>query len=347
MKYSELVEQTKKELSKATDTAAILTELYNKAKSFHKANYDESVKELNRDYEAKRNTAAAEKLITDKNTGEFLASRGLSFSGESAQQKLNSDISFNNTLSSLADEHTKGLSELAKNKNQKLAELDTDLAQKRTEASKELYDNAIKMADNKIKYGEVSLDGFTEGDEYGGDVNTGVGDGTYSPAMNESQLANAIVKRFGENGTVETPQQSLQISKYLESLKERYRFTDEYWDNLTFFLDAYGYTAYNDESTNITAIINGADWEYAATYKNSEQVAKKLFLKPSDRENYAERRATLAKLDYVYTRCKDMGEFYTACSMMEFTDKQVREYLELVFSRKNTANRVELGERIN
>ena len=84
MNYSELVEQTKKELEKSYGTSAALTQLYNNAKANYEKQHKESVESLNKDYEEKKNQAAAQKLTNEKNTGEFLASRGLSFSGESA-----------------------------------------------------------------------------------------------------------------------------------------------------------------------------------------------------------------------------------------------------------------------
>ena len=343
MKYSELVEQTKKELEKSYGTAAALTRLYNNAKANYEKQHKESVESLNKDYEEKKNLAAAQKLVNEKNTGEFLASRGLSFSGESAQARLNSDINFNNTLSSLAKQHTTELSELNKSKSEYLGKLDTDYAKDSINAQKEFEKLALEMAENKIKYGDVTVGGDalgTENGENGGDGGDGI---AFTPDMSAYQLATAIVKRYGSGGKISKAEHNLNVKKYLEKLTERYNITDEYMDKVIFILDALGYTGMNDTGAKTASIVNEAELQYDKAYSRAKSLAKLLFYDYDDRNEYAKKRAYMEKLDYVYTRCETMEQFYDACLMLGLNNEKAEEYLDTVVARKD----VKLGQNIS
>ncbi len=336
MTYSELVEQTKKELLKHSDTTAILTNMYNRAKQSYENTYKESAEALNKDYEAKRNAASAQQKLNDKNTDELMAARGLAYSGESAQAKINSNIALANTLSSLASDHSAGLTELKKQNDENIARLDTEYGEKRIQADKTLTDDAIKMAQDKIKYGEVSLETGNGGDNAGSD-------GVYEPSMSAYQLANAIVKRYGTGGKVQEAEQNLNINKYLKELTERYSFTDEYLDKLTFVLDALGYIGMNEEGMHIATVVNGGNLKYDESYEKAKITAKKLYYDHDDRNNYAKKRAYMDRLDYIYTRCKTFSQFYSACRLLDMSNQEVEEYLRTVSERDGTPNQVDLG----
>ncbi len=337
MKYSELVKQTKKELEKSYGTAAALTQLYNNAKANYEKQHKESVESLNKDYEEKKNTAAAQKLVDEKNTGEFLASRGLSFSGESAQARLNSDINFNNTISSLAKQHATELSELNKSKNEYLGKLDTDYAKDSINAQKELQQLAQEMAENKIKYGEVTVGGDALGTEDGGD---GI---AFTPDMSAYQLATAIVKRYGSGGKISKAEHNLNVKNYLDKLTERYNITDEYMDKVIFILDALGYTGMSDTGAKTASIVSEAESYYDKAYSRAKSMSKLLFYDYDDRNEYAKKRAYMEKLDYVYTRCETMEQFYDACLMLGLNNEKTEEYLDTVVARKD----VKLGQNIS
>lgn len=336
MNYSELVEQTKKELLKHSDTAAILANMYNQAKQNYENAYRESAEALNKDYEAKRNAASAQQKQSDKNTDELLAARGLAFSGESAQAKINSNITLANTLSSLARDHSAGLAQLKRQKDESIAELDAEYGEKRIQAEKELNDDAVKMAQDKIKYGEVTL-----GSEGGGEVTEG--DGLYEPSMTAYQLANAIVKRYGTGGKVQKAEENLNINRYLKELKERYSFTDEYIDKLSFVLDALGYIGLDEDGMHVATVVNGGNLEYDESYEQAQKTAKKLYYDHDERSNYAKKRANMDRLDYIYTRCETMDQFYSACQLLDMSNRETEEYLKTVATRRGTPNQVDLG----
>ena len=341
MNYSELVEQTKKELEKSYGTSAALTQLYNNAKANYEKQHKESVESLNKDYEEKKNQAAAQKLTDEKNTGEFLASRGLSFSGESAQARLNSDISFNNTLSSLAKQHSEGLSQLHKSKNEYFGKLDADYAKDSITARKELQKLAQEMADNKIKYGDVILGGDALGTDDGDTDGDGI---VFTPNMSAYQLASAIVKRYGSGGKISKAEHNLNIRNYLEKLTSRYNLTDEYMDKVIFVLDALGYTAMSETGTKTATIVNQAELYHDKAYSRAKSLAKILFTDYDDRNEYAEKHAYMEKMDYVYTRCETMDQFYEACLMLGLNNEKTEEYLDIVAARRNTENEIKLGQ---
>ena len=340
MKYSELVEQTKKELEKSYGTAAELTRLYNNAKANYEKQHKQSLEELSKDYEQKRNDAAAQKLIDEKNTGEFLASRGLSFSGESAQARLNSDITFNNTLSDLAKQHGEGISQLNKSKSEYFEKLDTDYAKDSISAQKELQKLAQEMADNKIKYGEVTVGG----DALGTDDSDDGGEVVFTPDMSAYQLASAIVKRFGSGGKISKAEHNINVRNYLEKLTSRYNITDEYMDKVIFVLDALGYTAMDKTGEKTASIVSEAELYHDKAYEKAKNLAKMLFTDYDDRNNYAKKHAYMEKLDYVYTRCETIEQFYEACLMLGLDSEETEEYLDLVSARSNTKNEIKLGQ---
>lgn len=340
MKYSELVEQTKKELEKSYGTSAELTQLYNNAKANYEKQHEKSIESLNKNYDEKRNSAAAQKLLDEKNTGEFLASRGLSFSGESAQAKLNSDISFNNTLSSLAKQHGEGISQLNKNKTEYFEKLDTDYAKDSIAARKELMELAQEMAENKIKYGDVTVNGSALGSESGSEG----GDGIFDPAMSAHQLATAIVKRYGTNGKVKDAYQNLDIRNYLEGLSERYTLADDYMDKVIFVLDALGYTAADEQGLNTAEIVKNANSVYDAAHRKATSMAQFLFNDYDDGKTYAEKRAYMERLDYLYTACESMEQFYSACELLDMDSEETEAYLDNVTARRNTKNEIKLGQ---
>lgn len=391
MTYSELIEQTRKELEKYSDTAKTLTDMYNKAKAAYEENYGISVEKLDDDYAVKKNAAAAQQKLDDKNTGEYLASRGLAFSGESAQAKLNSDMIYKNTLASLAGDHANSLSQLQQDKNSYLAKLDMDYAEKQLEAQKELTENALQLAQDKIKYGDAVIGDPAENEDVqtdggnsaesdsasGGNTennsasgNSSVKDSavkdttanksesntktdetvstesSFEPSMTAYQLANAIAKRYGSSDTVSLAEANINISKYLSGLKARYAFTDEYMDKVVFVLDALGYTPMDEKYIDIAVMVNNSANEYDIEYKSAEKLAKLLFNNYDDRKEYAEKRANIARLDYIYTRCSDMEEFYSACEMLELSSSRINEYLSNVEARKNKSTRVTLGENL-
>ena len=335
MNYSDIVEQTKKELMKHSDTAAILADMYARAKQSYENAYKASAEDITKDYEAKRNAASAQQKLNDKNTDELMAARGLAYSGESAQAKINSNIALANTLSSLARDHTEALTELKKEKDEKITDLDMEYGEKRIQADKALTDDAIKMAQDKIKYGEVTLDG-----EGGAD---GEGDGIFDPEMSANQLATNIVKRFGTGGKVQKAEENLNIYQYLRDLRERYSFTDEYLDKLTFALDALGYIGINADGLHVATVVNQGNLEYDKAYERAMSVAKKLYFDYDDRTNYAQKRAYMDRLDYIYTRCSTKTQFYAACRLLDLNSQEIDQYLRTVAARAGTPNQVDLG----
>lgn len=336
MNYSDLVEQTKKELMKHSDTAAILADMYNRARQSYENTYKASAEELTKDYEAKRNAASAQQKLNDKNTDELMAARGLAYSGESAQAKINSNIALANTLSSLASDHTEALTGLKKQKDEKIADLDMEYSEKRIQADKALTDDAIKMAQDKIKYGEVTIDGA-------GSSADGEGDGIFTPEMSANQLATNIVKRFGTGGKVQKAEENLNIYQYLRDLRERYSFTDEYLNKLTFALDALGYIGINADGLHVATVVNSGNLEYDDSYENAMHVAKKLYYDHDDRNNYAKKRANMDRLDYIYTHCNTSEQFYSACRLLDMSNQEIEEYLRTVAARAGTPNQVDLG----
>lgn len=197
------------------------------------------------------------------------------------------------------------------------------------------------MADNKIKYGDVTLGGDSLGTEDGNTDGDGI---VFTPNMSAYQLASAIVKRFGSGGKISKAEHNINIRNYLEKLTSRYNLTDEYMDKVIFVLDALGYTAMSETGTKTATIVNQAELYHDKAYSRAKSLAKILFTDYDDRNEYAKKHAYMEKMDYVYTRCETMDQFYEACLMLGLNNEKTEEYLDIVAARRNTENEIKLGQ---
>ena len=99
MDYSNLIQSMKSSLDdyqKASEEE--LSALYSAAREEYNKSYTASLENLDRQYKSDVNDAYAKRALEDKNTGEYLASRGLSRSGESANAKIASGVTLGNNV---------------------------------------------------------------------------------------------------------------------------------------------------------------------------------------------------------------------------------------------------------
>ena len=143
MAYEALIEQAKKYL---TLDNSEFEKYYSKATENLKKNYEASLYSLNKQYTKDKNEAAARTMLNSRNMDQYLAARGLSRSGESVQEKINSSLSLNNTLSELADSNSRQILELAKNKNDSLLSLEEKRINRKDSNEKWATEQAFNIA---------------------------------------------------------------------------------------------------------------------------------------------------------------------------------------------------------
>lgn len=143
MAYEELIRRAKEYLAPENDD---FESYYRKAAENLKADYNSSLAELKKQYNKDKNAAAAQSMQNLRNMNQYLAARGLSRSGEGVQEQLNANISLANTLSVLADNNSRQMTELAKSKNSGLLALEEKRIDRRDANDKWLTERAFEVA---------------------------------------------------------------------------------------------------------------------------------------------------------------------------------------------------------
>ncbi len=140
MAYSDTINQLREALNSYSEDEARIADLYETAVSNARKEYHDAYNMLDYNYAMERNKAYSDNARNERSYNQLLASRGLGFSGEAAQGKLNSNISLTNRLTDIGLERKRSAQELSKNYNDSLIQLKTQQADKLFE----LYNNKNK-----------------------------------------------------------------------------------------------------------------------------------------------------------------------------------------------------------
>ncbi len=132
MAFIDTIEGLKKALSSYSSDESKLTELYENA--LKNAVNDNAVakSQLEEQYRADRHDAVVDTARDERNSAQLLSARGLGFSGEAVQSRLNSGVTLANRLGALANE-----------KNRSAQKLDSDLANRKSEIE---FERANKLS---------------------------------------------------------------------------------------------------------------------------------------------------------------------------------------------------------
>lgn len=144
MAFYDTVESIKKALDGYSEEENRLKTVYEKAAADNANRLMQAKETLESDYRNERNLAYSDNARDERNVMAFLAERGLGFSGEAAQAKLNSKTNLNNRFSQLSAE-----------KASRARELENDFANKNNTLSLEYLDKLSTMNNDKNK---LSLD---------------------------------------------------------------------------------------------------------------------------------------------------------------------------------------------
>ncbi len=133
MAYNNTINNLKTALASYSEDEKKLNELYKNALSNLSNQHTNAKNEIETQYRADRNQAYSDTAREERNTLNTLAARGLGFSGETAQAKLNSGIILGNRFS-----------ELASKKNSNMKDIELQFADKKNELA---FDQAAKISD--------------------------------------------------------------------------------------------------------------------------------------------------------------------------------------------------------
>lgn len=158
MAYSDTVQAFKDALAGYSEEEKKLSELYKNALSLNERSKSDRLNQLDADYKSDRNDAFADNARDEQNTLRSLSARGLGFSGEMAQARLNSNMSLSNRLGDLAKANTKNRQELI-NEHEKYAhDLSVEEAERRASLAEGKNKLLADIADHEQRENAQKLD---------------------------------------------------------------------------------------------------------------------------------------------------------------------------------------------
>ncbi len=130
MAYSDTSTSLREALERYSHEEERIAELYEKAYQNEKEKFRYGEDLIHYTYGMDRNAAFVDNARNDRSFNQFLAARGLGFSGEAAQAKLNSNILLSNRLKEIGIERGKSTQALVENFNDNVTRLKTEEAEK-------------------------------------------------------------------------------------------------------------------------------------------------------------------------------------------------------------------------
>lgn len=360
MAYSESIQKLKDMLDGYSAESGRIETLYKSAIENAEANRKASLDALDKQYYADRNEAYADTAREERNTMNMLAARGLGFSGEAAQAKLNSnvllserlgaltrgkenakneiDLALNEQKHSLALDAAERQSALDKNRTNLAAdiakmELDSEQEQARIKAEKDMQkaELAAKYGNSGQNSGSGSGSSSGNSSASGGNINIGVGgDGIigFDPEASPKELAKLLVTSATDDGYIRSDYDEYLINRYMLQLYDNYTLPDGYMDELVFMLKAYGYPAGSRSEMRIQVISREAKEYYENSYASRYDGAVMDGKHELSAGAFASLTARNDALDYIYSRTENETEFKTVCANVGIPENEVSAYIE-------------------
>ncbi len=357
MNYSDSISALKAGLMQYSENEKKLTELYKQAIINAEEEFKAATKQLDDQYKRDRNEVHADTVREERNLNNALAARGLGFSGEAAQTKLNSNIILANRLGELTRGKVKAETELQLDLSDKKHSLAMDNAEKLRDIQKgrdnlnasiasiiaEREDNANKLraeqamreaelkakiemyeAELKAKYGAGTKS--ENGSSSKADSETDFG---YNPGITAKELASRLISTAsGGKSSIDGSQaQQYSINKYLLELADKYGASDDYINDLIFILRSHGYEDIGEPKRRIDVITYDSFSYYYDTYDRyyDNYIARGISEELAQRE--AKKLATSSQLQYIYDNSKNTSEFKNCCKEAGISTTDMQTFL--------------------
>jgi hypothetical protein len=337
MAYVDRIQSLKDAISGYSAEEKRLTELYKTAREKSEEAKKQSLSLLDASYKSDRNEAFADNARDERNTMRVLASRGLGFSGEAAQARLNSDLALSSRLGELASENSKNRQDIINKSDNHALSLSIDEAHKlsdiASDKSKLLADLTKTQAELDAKY-DNSLDIDINGS--GGNGNNGTAETPegnkenefFDPDIKPKELAKLAVLNATGGEFVKTEEDARRLNKYLFDLYESHALSDDYKEELVFMLKAYGYKALSEEELKHSVITNEATLLYDSAYTASYKAFVDRGVSPSSALVFAANSATNEVMDMLYDHSDSKEEFLKLCKALKIKDEVAKSYAE-------------------
>ena len=362
MGYYEQIQLLKDSLKGYSEEESRLADLYKTAVKNAEDAHKRAKEQREKQYYFDRNQAAADSMQQEHNANQFLAARGLGFSGEAAQAKLNANVNLSNRLGEinrnkhqddinadikLADDKLKLDSEKAqqiKNLLETKIKVNTDIAKLEFDREQAEADRkqAEKLKDKELaakkellnielnnKNGGSSSSGGSGGSSDGGSGSNKpieeevLDDGTYIPELSAAQLAQRVISG-AEGGNGEAKEYA--INKFLLELNNNYNINQDYYKELLLTLKAYGYEEISLPFMRCQVAGYESKSVYTKTYDTQLDILIEEGASPAEARKQAEAAAKRAQMDYILDNVKTLLEFRKACNDVGITNAEVNQY---------------------
>ncbi len=364
MAYSDTVKAFKDALNGYSEEENKLSELYKTARERNEAAKSQAIAQLDSKHSSDRNAAFADNARAEQNAARVLNSRGLGFSGEMAQSKLNSNFSLSNRLGDLASENAKNKQDLINQHDRYAHELSVEEAEKRSTLnegkSKLLADIAKAELENEQKEKELELgyakieaekellqaelDAKYKGEQSnatgtGGNV-TGTGGnltvgsetpdsdsiGLFNPEIKPKDLAKLMVQNATGNDYIKSEKDTHLVNKYLLQAIEDYELSDAYMKELVFMLKAYGLKELSHSELRKAVISTDAKSIYDTNYEKRYKEFVDRGAVPTRARGFALISARIDAFDYIYSRANSKAEFLECCKRIKLDAEEAEKY---------------------
>ena len=338
MAYNDAISSLKSALDGYSAEEEKIKALYAKAKSGAEKKYAEDAAAIESERKLRRAEAAADVMRSARNTDSILAGRGLSFSGEAAQNKIGSAITLNNRLAAIDSDSAKAARELLGGYNAQMLKLEGDEAERALKLAEGKHKLMTSIAEAESKR-ETEL--AKQQAEYAraaaaaakanGGAEAQNETGGYVPKTSAKDLAKQIVGTITDKGYLSTDREKAQAASRLNELYSRFDLSAEYRDDLLFTLRALGYTdpAPDDpqEKSDVDLTVEGAQAAYDKGYAGEYAACQIAGFKESVSVSRAKKKALDAQLDYIYSHTSNFNDFRNICTVMGIKSTVTEEYL--------------------
>lgn len=362
MDYKSYYEEARKKLE-SQNSISEFRKYYENATKRINSSYDSSMDEISEKYRSDVNEAEAKSMIDKKNTAQFMASRGLSRSGEAEQEEINSNLSLNNTMSSLAKDKSHAEKELAKQKNELLSNAERDYLGHKADYDKRLDEEASKIAENmseedrrnadiarenqmlnqEREYEEQSKREQREYEKqkiqddhdfkekmtrlqaelYG---NRSSGDTGYSPGQTPEQLAKNLVQLNTDTGKrINTPRDKVRLYYALNEISKDVT-SQPYLNELNLILRTYGYKAPTGTELDAYRIVENTRSYYESQYAKYMKYYTDQGYMQYMSDNLARAKLDAEMIDYYFRVASNEALFDCCCYLAGFTDELINDF---------------------
>lgn len=336
MAYSNPTEALKEMLRGYSEEENTLIELYGNAIKLNEQAKTDKLKALDASYRADRNDAYSDSMRDGRNTQLALSSRGLGFSGEAAQARLNSDMALSNRLGDLALENAKNKSDVINESDKYLLDLKLEEADKRADLSKRknsviadmtkiINDSAPNNQSGKND-GNTTVNTTVNGGGNGNRVEEEESSPFFTPETKPKDLARLAVQNATGDNYIKSEYDAHLVNKYLLELQENYNLSEEYMKELIFMLKAYGYEELEPKELKLRVITKEATEMLDDCYQDRYRQYTDSGMPGVSARRYAMSAAVNDVLEMIYKNTENRAEFLKFCKAAQISDKKALSY---------------------